>query len=986
MTGRRGRFSMAAFTQLHVSAAVTMKGMAGGFGLPAGSKGGMLTHVFPQRPKIILHFMRHHDTTKRAFFALCLAGLTVLCSKAPAQTLTHRYSFNDPSNSTTFADSVGGAAWNGTLVANATLNGNSLVLPGDGASFATLPDNVIAGETQLTVEFWADFATNFPWTRVFAFGSQTANGTKGSGVDYCHFAGGNYQNLDLLDTNGVDAYANNPQGLDTLANQHVTVVVDCVNSNMYYYNGTTVASTPHWTRLPSLAESSDTFNTIGRSFYDVDPTLNGTIHEFRIYNGVVAPSQIALNDAAGPDNYVTNPGPAVALHFGETAGSLVVNQSAPETLTGDFATVSNVNLLLYGGGTFTSGNTSVVTVDSNGVVKGIGPGSTTVVVSYGSLKATNTFSVANPPARLAHRYSFTSDASDSVGGANGTLEGDASISGGQVNLDGTAGTYVSLPGNVLNLSTNAAVTFEAWTTIGATPQWSRLFEFGNTVGVNGANAVYCAPAADAGGFHEFALSENFPTAGQTISWAHGWDNLTLHITCVVDPTTSAIQCYTNGVLMAGVYNATAPLTEIATNNAYLGRSGYASDPYFLGSIDEFRIYSGALTAAQVAASDKSGPNTASFDPCTLQSITVAATNYPAWSPMLAPVVTANYSGIGNLNLMPNIMANIVGLTVTSSDTNIIRVGPRNILTTRGSGSVTLTATLGGKSSSATVTVGPAAVLTHRYSFTTDATDSVGGADGTLVGTAVVTNGQVGLDGGSGDYISLPPGLLENYRSATLEFWATIDSSQGSWSRVFQFADVGPATANELYFSPSWNNPPNGSFTSYGVPAGGAGLFVSGALTGMTLHVTCVVGDGSMDVYTNGVLYATASGVFAPVSQAGILGSWLGYSPYGDPGITGSIDEYRIYNGRLTPQQIAQSDALGPNQLLAPTGPTLVVTQSGGNVVISWPASAGGTLQSTSNLGPGATWSNVSQTPTIVGGSKQVTLAASGTAQFFRLAK
>jgi hypothetical protein len=41
---------------------------------------------------------------------------------------------------------------------------------------------------------------------------------------------------------------------------------------------------------------------------------------------------------------------------------------------------------------------------------------------------------------LMDRYSFTTDASDSVGANNGTLQGDASIaSGGGLSLDGGAG-------------------------------------------------------------------------------------------------------------------------------------------------------------------------------------------------------------------------------------------------------------------------------------------------------------------------------------------------------------------------------------------------------------------------------------------------------------------------------------------------------------------------------------------------------------------
>src|SRR5579863_955533 len=38
---------------------------------------------------------------------------------------------------------------------------------------------------------------------------------------------------------------------------------------------------------------------------------------------------------------------------------------------------------------------------------------------------------------LTHRYGFTSDATDSVGHADGALEGSANITGGQMVLDGT---------------------------------------------------------------------------------------------------------------------------------------------------------------------------------------------------------------------------------------------------------------------------------------------------------------------------------------------------------------------------------------------------------------------------------------------------------------------------------------------------------------------------------------------------------------------
>src|SRR6516225_7935154 len=72
-------------------------------------------------------------------------------------------------------------------------------------------------------------------------------------------------------------------------------------------------------------------------------------------------------------------------------------------------------------------------------------------------------------AQLAHRYSFTTDASDSVGGANGTLFGPATVSGGALQLNNPlfspntfAGGYAVLPASILPSS--GSVTIEQWFT------------------------------------------------------------------------------------------------------------------------------------------------------------------------------------------------------------------------------------------------------------------------------------------------------------------------------------------------------------------------------------------------------------------------------------------------------------------------------------------------------------------------------------------
>ena len=82
------------------------------------------------------------------------------------------------------------------------------------------------------------------------------------GVDFCPSAPGNYQNLDCSDTNGNDCYANNNTSLNGETDVHVTVVVDPVDNQEYYYNGTTVVSAQNGT-VPQLSAMYNQYDLIG---------------------------------------------------------------------------------------------------------------------------------------------------------------------------------------------------------------------------------------------------------------------------------------------------------------------------------------------------------------------------------------------------------------------------------------------------------------------------------------------------------------------------------------------------------------------------------------------------------------------------------------------------------------------------------------------------------------------------------------------------
>src|ERR1700722_4604930 len=93
---------------------------------------------------------------------ICTLALCGVC--ASAQTLIHRYSFNDAVGSSTFADSVGTA--NGALEQGISPNPNSPYLTGPqvevagGGGYGLLPGGLLSSQTQVTIEFWASYTSN----------------------------------------------------------------------------------------------------------------------------------------------------------------------------------------------------------------------------------------------------------------------------------------------------------------------------------------------------------------------------------------------------------------------------------------------------------------------------------------------------------------------------------------------------------------------------------------------------------------------------------------------------------------------------------------------------------------------------------------------------------------------------------------------------------------------------------------------------------
>jgi hypothetical protein len=226
------------------------------------------------------------------------------------------------------------------------------------------------------------------------------------------------------------------------------------------------------------------------------------------------------------------------------------------------------------------------------------------------------------PTVLSHRYSFEGtgmQAMDSIGTAHGTITGGMQASG-RVTLSGTD-QYVTLPSTILNgLS---ATTLEMWVTWTGTTNWQRLFDFGENGEDTGDQGSFSANASSsyffftpragasdtpgctgAGNTPLVSMTGSGPSMETCILNAPAFPTGATHVALAINA--SAMRLYINGT-SAGMATPPVPLNGITASHNWLGRSQYAQDPEFQGSIDEFRIYPTARTAAQITASEAAGP-------------------------------------------------------------------------------------------------------------------------------------------------------------------------------------------------------------------------------------------------------------------------------------------------------------------------------------------------------------------------------------------
>ncbi|HOD80670.1 MAG: PEP-CTERM motif protein [Planctomycetes bacterium ADurb.Bin126] len=207
---------------------------------------------------------------------------------------------------------------------------------------------------------------------------------------------------------------------------------------------------------------------------------------------------------------------------------------------------------------------------------------------------------------MIHRYSFNEAsgtvAIDSVGAAHGTIVNGSQDGSGKLTFTQANQTCVSLPIGPVVAALDS-VTVEGWADWAGGANWQRLFDCGN----NTTQYLFVSPHGSTGG-SRFAITTGGGSGEQKadgVSFGTG----PIHYAVTLDDATDTARVYLNGRLISTATGVTLKPSSLgATVNNWLGRSQYSADPYYNGTMDEFRIYSRALTATEVGQSRLAGPD------------------------------------------------------------------------------------------------------------------------------------------------------------------------------------------------------------------------------------------------------------------------------------------------------------------------------------------------------------------------------------------
>jgi VCBS repeat-containing protein len=520
---------------------------------------------------------------------------------------------------------------------------------------------------------------------------------------------------------------------------------------------------------------------------------------------------------------------------------------------------------------------------------------------------------------------------DSVGAAvltGATGWSDNGIFGGAVDLPGgDNANAVDLPDNLLQGEENFTTSF--WVRPDTKGNWIGLFHIGDGLGGDGsffqiqmqtqANGnTGLAATFKAKGSNNQERVYAVPTRDVA---ANEWN----HVAFTREGSVGTL--YLNGAQIASRNDLTIDMTDVGpTSNNWLGRNGFP-DPAFDGLMDEVRLYTTALSAADVSTLYDEGSavpttTTVSVDPASPspfgEPLTVSATvEGEAGQPADGTAeLWVDGERVGEPAEVSNGDVTFPEITLSAGEHQI---------------EVRYLAGDGWRDSAATVTHtvqrpprGDGVPIHYTFDEGEGNTAANSGDDpsvgaATLGGATTWTqNGQfgpavelVGGAGNSGNQVNLPnnidAGMDEEF---TVSVWARPDALP-NWVPLVQ---IGNSTDNFFLLQSSTQaNGPTGFAATLKAPGGGQERLTLGNGNDLPLsewtHVVFTMSGSTGKIYFDGELQATRDDFTTTIGDVRGSGqttaNFIGGTSWPDPRFDGLVDDFQMFDYELTQEEVQE---------------------------------------------------------------------------------
>ncbi len=939
------------------------------------------------------------------------------------------YQFEENTGAVVAADSSG-ATNNGTYNdvsldnASATTNlGYAVGFSGSSSSDVAVPPLASAyslggsGNDQFTIEAWINPAqlsgadsiyTVDQWNPgIVHFLVLGTPGTNGISIRFTV--------ADSVNANGSQNDANFPSSSAITVGYWAYVAVvydDTVPSATLYINGEPIATNIYSTTYPISLDSG----AIGVQTDGGDLPFTGLIDEFAIYTNALSAARIQAHYAAA-GTVLANPTILITSQPQDTLAAVGSRATFTTgvTITGTTNSPSyqwQTNRVNIAGATNATYTTPVLALADNGThydcvvtVPGTLPATThsaLLTVKAAPMQSyANTVKADNPV--VFYQFEESPGATlavDSSGANNNGTYNDVSLNNtsGSTNLGYAAGFSGSSSSDVavpplgsaiysLGGSGNEQVTIEAWI---------------DPAQLSGADAIYTVNQWNTGIVHllvngssiRFTVATppydvNFPSSPAIAvgKWAY--------VAVVYDETVPSATLYINGEpVSTNVYTTT--MVPVSLDNASIGVQMDGGDPPFTGLIDEFAIYTNALSADRIAEHYLAAGTVATGgtifiigQPQDALGVTGGTTTFKTTATALGttnlPIYQWQTNGV-----------NITGATNATYTTPVLTLGDNG---THYDCVVTLAGALPTSTRSALLTVMAAPGMSYADSVKADnpvvyyrfeespgatvAADSSGaGNNGSYTNislgnpsAAAMLGYSAGFSGSSSSYVAVPPLGSAIYslggsgnNQVTVEAW--IDPAQLSGADSIYTVDTYNTgilhflvNGSSIRFSVANNTPNDVNFPSSPAIAIGQWAYLAVVYNDTVSNATLYI--NGEPVSTN--IYTMAGPVSLDTAAIGVQ------TDGGDPPYSGLIDEFAIYTNALSAARVQEHYLAA----LAPL-PSLSISKSGGGVTVSW-NTTGFILQETTNSLNNASWLDIPNAT-----NSPVTVPIGTSSSFYRL--